>query len=235
MFLNNNFNLPNTDFSDSELFGGFDSDYDGPAPVQQGSNGVLIIVIILIVIIVAVVVFVLISRSSSNATTPAPTTAYYEPTTLPYIPATLSPEQQAAIDRANAMLSVTSAPTTSVPTTLMPSGPKETFGVSGYENSKRDADAVCAKYNNSVVATYNDVSLAQKKGADWCSSGWVSDFPNPIYPSTTRLMTGCGNGSAKINEWTPPSGLAGVNCYGVKPPKGTAKILDFSETLWNSP
>ena len=60
---------------------------------------------------------------------------------------------------------------------------------------------------------------AQRAGADWCSSGWVKDSTNAMYPSNWNIQTGCGNGGPGIREWISDGGRAAVNCYGVKPPE----------------
>ena len=121
------------------------------------------------------------------------------------------------------------------PTITQPSKPPEVFAVSTYNYNFSDAATKCLSYNNSVVATTAQLTLAQQKGADWCSSGWVSDSNNAMYPSTTNLVTGCGNGSPGIKQWLSIPSKAGINCYGVKPPEGTSGILPFNQSRWNSP
>jgi hypothetical protein len=59
-----------------------------------------------------------------------------------------------------------------------------------------------------------------------------------MYPITTNVQGGCGNGNIGIMNYAPPNNLAGVNCYGPKPgiddyPAGT--IQPFSQTQWSQP
>jgi len=103
-----------------------------------------------------------------------------------------------------------------------------------YATAQGSAPSVCAAYG-AVVATTAQVTAAQALGADWCSSGWVSDSNTPIYPITTNLQTGCGNGAAGVKQYLPPGNVAQVNCFGVRPQQGTQKILPFSASLWSSP
>lgn len=104
--------------------------------------------------------------------------------------------------------------------------------VNGYTTPQSGAEAVCATYN-ARVATTAQLTAAQQAGADWCSTGWVSDSNTAMYPITTSTGPGCGGGGTGIMQWTPPSGNAAVNCYGVKPPFGTAQVLGFNQTRWN--
>lgn len=113
-------------------------------------------------------------------------------------------------------------------------GPKEVFHVGGYVNQSWNAASKCSEYG-AKVASKAQLTAAQAAGADWCSTGWVSDNgEKAIYPITTSTMGGCGNGKTGIMEWTPPSRLAGVHCYGVKPPQGKyPEVLPWTGTSWN--
>jgi hypothetical protein len=118
-------------------------------------------------------------------------------------------------------------------------GPTQVFAVSngGYTTPKDQAQQVCSQYG-AQVATTAQLQDAQNKGADWCFTAWVSDSNQAMYPSTTQLMSGCGNGRAGVTTWTPPTNKAGVNCYGPKPgvddvPSGT--ILPFNTISWDAP
>jgi Extracellular link domain len=112
---------------------------------------------------------------------------------------------------------------------------QEVFWVGpGYDYTKAQAQGVCAQYG-ARVATQSELQNAQRGGADWCATGWVSDSDIAQYPITTRTMGGCGNGSPGIKQYNP--GSAGVNCYGSKPEKADVggKIQPFNETNWNNP
>jgi hypothetical protein len=84
------------------------------------------------------------------------------------------------------------------------------------------------------VATKAQLQNAAKKGADWCSTGWVADEEKAYYPSQTPrpgcLATGATPG---LIEYTPSGGKAAVNCYGVKPNANEVKtgesIRPFNE------
>jgi hypothetical protein len=88
---------------------------------------------------------------------------------------------------------------------------------------------VCTSHG-AVVATGTQLSDAQAAGADWCATGWLSDQSKPKYPITTRTLPGCGNGSAGIKEYLPPTGKAGVNCYGVKPESVTQGFSEYKQS-----
>jgi len=110
----------------------------------------------------------------------------------------------------------------------------EVFGVGSYSWKYADAANVCKQYNNSVVATTAQLTQAQNNGADWCSTGWVSDnTATGLYPITTNIQGGCGNGSSGIKSFLPGSGTAGVTCFGVKPRFGTPNILPFNGFTWS--
>jgi hypothetical protein len=104
----------------------------------------------------------------------------------------------------------------------------------GYNAAPSDAEAICSSYG-ARLATVAELTTAQTHGADWCSSGWVADDSQAYYPITTSTQQGCGNGATGVMTWTPSSGSAGVNCYGLKPPQGTQDILAFSGSSWNDP
>jgi hypothetical protein len=121
-------------------------------------------------------------------------------------------------------------------------GPVQVFAVAGpggqsYKYTKSQAEQVCSKYG-AKVATSSQLKDAQKNGADWCFTGWVSDSNSPQYPITTRTYRGCGQGNSGIQSWGTENGRAGVNCYGSKPDINdyeVGEILPFSETEWNQP
>jgi len=114
--------------------------------------------------------------------------------------------------------------------------PRSVFHLTGYNWSKAEAQDQCKVYDpNARLATYNELVRAQRAGADWCSTGWVSDRSSAHYP-ITRSRAGCGNNPG-IQTYLPPSGKAGVNCYGIKPTKTTensSKIAPFNESVWDA-
>ncbi len=112
--------------------------------------------------------------------------------------------------------------------------PPEVFMVApnGYTVSKDNAQATCDLYG-ARVATTSDLANAQAAGADWCLSGWVADDVNPKYPITYSTGQGCGNGTSGVITYNPPGGLAGVNCFGVKPAPGTDNAVSSFGLTWS--
>jgi hypothetical protein len=107
----------------------------------------------------------------------------------------------------------------------------EVFQIKGYDYTKDQASSQCSAYG-ATVATRAQVDAAQVAGADWCSTGWVSDPGAAVYPINTRLESGCGNGTAGVKEYTPPDNKAAVNCFGEKPVSDD-KLHPFNETKWS--
>ena len=110
----------------------------------------------------------------------------------------------------------------------------EVFYVGGYDYTKAQAAATCTTHG-AVVATGAQLAAAQTAGADWCATGWLSDQTVAKYPINTSIMEGCGGGPSVV-EYTPPTGKAGVNCYGIKPVKdasGEAITRGFNATKWS--
>ena len=124
----------------------------------------------------------------------------------------------------------------------------------GYATTLADAPALCGTYGGRV-ATTAEITAAQQQGANWCGAGWVSDSPaNALYPMNVAV-SGCGNavgviqfgsgwlpstdstGANKTGQGNPSTAMAGVNCYGKKPPMGTPNITPFNTATnqWNNP
>jgi hypothetical protein len=111
-------------------------------------------------------------------------------------------------------------------------GNKEVFHVADNLYAYEDAEPLC-KAMGAELATYEQVHDAWKKGADWCSYGWVKG-QSAVYPTSeetwTKLQQGpddqkmaCGaapglNGGYFDN----PALRFGVNCYGSKPAQSAA-------------
>jgi hypothetical protein len=77
-------------------------------------------------------------------------------------------------------------------------------GGPGYDFTQTSAPSVCAALG-ARQATYNEVNEAQQEGSDVCFTGWVSDSSEAVYPITTSLYQGCGNGSPGMKTFTPVS------------------------------
>jgi hypothetical protein len=94
-----------------------------------------------------------------------------------------------------------------------------------YSLNRDGARTVCNDYGADLAA-YADLDVAQKSGAEWCSTGWMSDSSPPdsdgkswgaAYPMQVA-RSGCGIGSG-VQTFVPSNGLAAANCYGIKPEK----------------
>jgi hypothetical protein len=117
--------------------------------------------------------------------------------------------------------------------------------------------AICQSFG-AQPATFKQLTEARQLGAEWCSAGWVADSDtqnqNAYYPMQTNVAE-CGGG-AGVNSFgsrwlanaTPGTGgaaangafetaLAGVNCFGQKPPAGTPDVINFNATnnIWSAP
>lgn len=109
---------------------------------------------------------------------------------------------------------------------------KEVYYIGWYNFTKPQAVEECAKYGG-TLATTAQLTAVQSLGAQWCAAGWVSDSEINMWPMQESI-NGCGGPG--ISQWNP--GLAGINCYGVKPAKdANVPIIEFSSITkdWNSP
>lgn len=152
---------------------------------------------------------------------------------------TMAPDATACTFKVTAMAPILPAgpPSVALDLTKPPSSAicNEIFGINGTYTQKQ-AQAKCAAYGGTLASMAQLVS-AQLAGADWCSSGWLSDLSGSgYYPITTSIQGGCGNGTTGIKAYLPPSGLTGANCYGVKPKLGEyPDVLPFSGSQWSQP
>ena len=120
---------------------------------------------------------------------------------------------------------------------VLGSNPPEVFQVQSplgtYAIAQADAVANCAIFSAQVASTAQ-LQQANLMGAEWCSTGWVSDDPNPKFPITSLAgIAGCGSGSPGISTWNP-GGVANANCYGVKPVAGTENVAPFNSQQWSA-
>ncbi len=114
----------------------------------------------------------------------------------------------------------------------------EVFHIGGYTYTKAQGEAGCAEHD-AKLATDAQFTAAYDAGANWCSSGWLSDTDVGAYPinEEKNFVNGCGGTSAGIRRWNrttgPDRGKAGLNCYGVKPDEGTEKVARFNTAKWS--
>ena len=235
------------------MIGGYD-DSDMTENQSSGSGLMIVVGLVILLAIAAAVYFFLLTPSATTVeSTVVPTTVSTTkavPTTMATtmakttaVPTTMA-TTMAKTTAVPTTMATTMATTTAVPTTMASTTTPqnlEVFAIGGYDYTNSQAQQTCANYN-ATVATTAQLNTALQYGADWCSTGWVSDKPDAVYPSTINLIQGCGGGVAGLKTWTPPSNMAGVNCYGIKPTKGNNNILPFSseigstsKDIWNQP
>lgn len=121
-------------------------------------------------------------------------------------------------------------------TITKPTPKKEVFYIEGSEGNPYTLDKAAAKAACTAVgatlATDAQLTADHTAGADWCSTGWIADG-EPSFPITTTLLPGCAT-SPQVSRWTPGGGLAGANCYGVKPQKDSnPRVRPFNESKWS--
>ena len=115
------------------------------------------------------------------------------------------------------------------------SNPPEVFQVQApsgiYQIAQADAAASCSIFG-AQVATLAQLTAANQAGAEWCSTGWVSDSSDPKYPITSLAgVVGCGAGTPAVETYNP--GVGNANCYGVKPVAGTQNVIPFNSQQWS--
>jgi hypothetical protein len=102
---------------------------------------------------------------------------------------------------------------------------KQVFHIPENKYTYDDAAAVCKAYD-ARLASYDDMSQAYTKGADWCSYGWSADqmalFPtqDAKWESLQKLKgheQDCGHPGVNGGYVYDLSMNYGVNCYGPKP------------------
>ena len=106
----------------------------------------------------------------------------------------------------------------------------EVFQIKGYDYTKDQAGGKCSEYG-ATVATKEQINAAQAAGADWCSTGWVSNSDEAVYPINTTIKAGCAGGPSVVT-WTPSNKKAAVNCYGPEP-SSDDKLHKWNATKWS--
>jgi hypothetical protein len=97
-----------------------------------------------------------------------------------------------------------------------------------------DAAAVCRAFG-ADLATESQVNDAYKKGADWCSYGWIKG-QNAVFPTqqstydslqkgSAEQRTACGKPGINGGYFDNPDLRFGVTCYGMKPEKSSTDAL----------
>jgi hypothetical protein len=116
-------------------------------------------------------------------------------------------------------------------------GPDEqVFNINRNIYTYDEAAPVC-KAMGAELATFEQVELAQKHGADWCNYGWVKG-QMAVFPTSeetwNKLQTGpkeyrfsCGKPGVNGGHFDNPELRFGVNCFGARPQKKDADELLF--------
>jgi Extracellular link domain len=105
---------------------------------------------------------------------------------------------------------------------------KQVFNVSRNLYTYEEAAPLC-KAMGAELATYEQVQVAQKHGADWCNYGWVKG-QMAVYPTQeatwNKLQQGpaeyrgaCGKPGVNGGIFDNPDLRFGVNCFGPRPQK----------------
>jgi hypothetical protein len=116
-------------------------------------------------------------------------------------------------------------PTENIVEKVLP-GKKEVFNISSNRYTYADSAPLC-KALGAELATYEQVSNAHKRGADWCNYGWVKG-QMAVYPTQEETWqklqegpvdqrTSCGRPGLNGGYFDNPELRFGVNCYGIKP------------------
>ena len=117
----------------------------------------------------------------------------------------------------------------------------EVFNVSRNLYTYDEAAPLC-KAMGAELATYEEVSEAQKNGADWCNYGWTKGqmavFPtsektwNKLQTGSANFRNSCGKPGMNGGFFDNPELRFGVNCFGPKPiKKDSDELLVDSELI----
>jgi uncharacterized protein YggT (Ycf19 family) len=116
---------------------------------------------------------------------------------------------------------------------------KQVFHIPSNTYTYTDAKAVCTAYG-SELASYNEISDAFGKGADWCSYGW-SEGQMAFFPTQEEKWNDlqkvkghehdCGRPGINGGYIANPNVRFGANCFGYKP----VITLEDSANMSNRP
>ena len=115
---------------------------------------------------------------------------------------------------------------------------EEVFHINKNMYTFSDAAAVCRAFG-ADLATESQVSDAFKKGADWCSYGWIKGqqavFPtqqttyDSLQKGPVAQRDSCGKVGLNGGYFDNPDLRFGVTCYGMKPDSSVTNSLTHSE------
>jgi len=121
---------------------------------------------------------------------------------------------------------------------------KEVYNISRNVYTYDDAAPLC-KAMGAELATYEQLSIAQQNGADWCNYGWVKG-QMAVFPTSeetwNKLQTGpqeyrhsCGKPGVNGGHFDNPELRFGVNCFGPRPEKKDSDELGMENGNNNMP
>ena len=113
---------------------------------------------------------------------------------------------------------------------------KEVYNISRNIYTYDEAAPLC-KAMGAELATYEQLSIAQQNGADWCNYGWVKGqmaiFPtsestwNKLQMGPQESRHSCGKPGVNGGFFDNPELRFGVNCFGPKPEKKDSDELSM--------
>jgi hypothetical protein len=116
--------------------------------------------------------------------------------------------------------------------------PKEVYHIPDNLYDYESAKAIC-KARGSRLATYQELSDAYDKGADWCGYGW-SDGQMALFPTQSEKWeklqdiegheNDCGRPGINGGYIANPDVRYGINCYGYKENITSEEALLMAET-----
>lgn len=120
---------------------------------------------------------------------------------------------------------------------------KEVFNIANNDYTYSDAQTICASYG-ATLATYDQIESAYNDGAEWCDYGW-SDGQMAYFPTqketwqklqqNEETKNTCGRPGINGGYMADKTLRFGVNCYGIKPPKGPNDIMQTPTQTHTSP
>jgi len=117
---------------------------------------------------------------------------------------------------------------------------KEVFNIDNNAFTYNQAKKVCKAYG-AKLATYGQVSVAQKNGANWCNYGWSAN-KMALYPiqqkyhekieSNPKTKGNCGKPGLNGGRFKNLNFKFGVNCYGYRPEGIDGQLVYVSDPIY---
>lgn len=117
---------------------------------------------------------------------------------------------------------------------------KEVFNIDNNAFTYNQAKKVCKAYG-AKLATYGQVAVAQKNGANWCNYGWSAN-KMALYPiqkkyhekieSNPKTKGNCGKPGVNGGRFKKLNYKFGVNCYGYRPEGIDGQLVYTSDPIY---